>query len=187
MNQKRGVSKQIFTIPNLLSFLRLLMIPWILWLYSVKHLYGWAAFAVLLSGLTDMADGFIARRFNMISDFGKILDPIADKATQAALIFALTSRYPAMWVLLGLLVIKEVTQAVVGLLVVKKEGRVHGAQWFGKLCTVVLYSVIILLLLLPDLSSSVVKALILLCGVLLLFSFLRYLFFFVSCLTGKEK
>lgn len=78
---------QIFTIPNLLSLVRLLMIPMIIWLYCEKEDYVAAAVMIVLSGLTDIADGIIARKFHLVSDLGKLLDPVADKLTQAALIF----------------------------------------------------------------------------------------------------
>ena len=82
--------KDILTIPNLLSLFRLLMIPVIVWLYVKEKNYYAAAAMVLISGATDIADGIIARKFNMISDFGKILDPMADKLTQGALIICLS-------------------------------------------------------------------------------------------------
>ena len=82
--------KDILTIPNLLSLLRLLMIPVIVWLYVKEKNYYAATGMVILSGATDIADGIIARKCNMVSDFGKILDPIADKLTQAALIICLS-------------------------------------------------------------------------------------------------
>ena len=81
---------QILTIPNLLSIIRLLMIPLIIWLYCEAQQYGLAVIVILLSGLTDIVDGFIARKYHMVSDFGKILDPAADKLTQAALILCLS-------------------------------------------------------------------------------------------------
>lgn len=89
---------QILTIPNLLSVVRLLLIPVIVWLYCGKQEYTAAVVVILLSGITDIADGIIARKYHMVSDFGKILDPIADKLTQAAIILCLTYNYPLMWV-----------------------------------------------------------------------------------------
>ena len=77
---------QIFTIPNLLSIIRLILIPIIVWLYCEKQNYNAAVAVIVVSGATDITDGFIARHFNMVSDFGKILDPVADKLTQAAVI-----------------------------------------------------------------------------------------------------
>ena len=88
--------KDVFTIPNILSVFRLLLIPVYLGLYLKAgddldmHLF--AAGVLGLSCLTDAVDGQIARRFNMISTLGKILDPLADKATQFSLILCLEDR-----------------------------------------------------------------------------------------------
>ena len=71
--------KKIITIPNILSFFRLCLIPVIVWLYTVKQDYLWTLLILLLSAITDIVDGIIARKFNMISDFGKAFDPVADK------------------------------------------------------------------------------------------------------------
>ena len=87
MSETRG--KEILTVPNLLSMLRLCMIPLFVWLYCAKEAFGATALVLVLSGITDIVDGFIARRFHMVSDFGKILDPIADKLTQAAMLLCL--------------------------------------------------------------------------------------------------
>ncbi len=95
--------KQILTIPNLLSVFRILLIPLIVWLYCGKQDYLLAAWVLLLSGVTDIADGFIARRFRMVSDLGKVLDPIADKLTQTAALVCLLTRFRAVWWLLGVL------------------------------------------------------------------------------------
>ena len=88
--------KRILTLPNLLSMLRLSMIPVITWLYVEKENYLLTGIVVLFSGITDICDGFIARRFNMTSDLGKVLDPIADKATQITVALLLLSRFPLM-------------------------------------------------------------------------------------------
>ena len=86
--------KKIITIPNLLSFFRLCLIPIMVWIYCVKKDYLWTTLILTLSGLTDVVDGTIARKWGMISDFGKILDPIADKLTLAAMLFWLVTRFP---------------------------------------------------------------------------------------------
>lgn len=73
-----GYKNKILTIPNVLSFFRLCLIPIIVWLYISKEDYFWTLMVLLFSGLTDVVDGIIARKCNMISDFGKAFDPIAD-------------------------------------------------------------------------------------------------------------
>ena len=72
-------TKERFSIPNLMGYFRLLLIPVFCYLYLAKEAYHWAAGVVLLSSLTDLFDGMIARKFNMITNLGKALDPIADK------------------------------------------------------------------------------------------------------------
>ncbi|MBQ8321547.1 MAG: CDP-alcohol phosphatidyltransferase family protein [Clostridia bacterium] len=135
--------EQILTIPNMLSFLRLALIPVILWLYLTGELV-LAAVVIVLSSITDIVDGFIARRFNMVSDFGKAIDPIADKLTQIAVLFCLVTRFPLMLIPLIIMIIKELTSFILRLVLFKKTDIVVGAVWHGKLNTVVLHSVILL-------------------------------------------
>jgi len=178
---------QILTIPNLLSLIRVLMIPIIVWLYCDQGDYRSASGLVVLSGLTDVADGIIARKFHLVSDLGKILDPIADKLTQAALIFCLISKYEWMPWLFIFFAVKEITMGISGLIVIKKKDVVNSAQWFGKVATVVLYAVMILLFLFPDISTTWANGMILLCAAVLLLSMVKYLTFHCRLLRSKEK
>ena len=99
--------KQLLTIPNLLSAFRILLVPVIVWLYCGRGDYPLTACVLVLSGVTDIVDGFIARRFRMVSDLGKVLDPVADKLTQAVALGCLLTRFEAIWRLLAVLLIKE--------------------------------------------------------------------------------
>lgn len=138
--------------------------------------YYFAAFVILLSGLTDMLDGYVARKYDMITELGKVLDPIADKLTQGALFICLSIRYPLMRWIVGLFVIKEGTMGIVGFLMLKRNGRkLDGAKWFGKVCTASLYLVMFILILLPGLSITIVNTLIVICGILLLAAFVLYM------------
>ena len=123
MNATNNTQNKILTIPNLLSLFRLLLIPVIIWLYTVRKDYFPAGALLILSGLTDLADGFIARHFNAVSNVGKILDPIADKLTQAAMLFCLITRFPLMAAPFGVLVLKEIFIGTTGLLVIRKTGK----------------------------------------------------------------
>ena len=72
---------KIFTIPNIISIIRIAIIPFFVYFYftsSIENHYIYSLYVLLISGASDIVDGFIARRFNMISDLGKVLDPIAD-------------------------------------------------------------------------------------------------------------
>lgn len=128
--QEENLNK-VFTIPNILSFFRLILIPVLIWSYVVKKNYAATGWILLLSGLTDIADGFIARRFHMISNLGKILDPVADKLTQATMLFCLFTRFPHMILPLVLMAFKELYMAVSSCLIMKKTGKVTGADWHG--------------------------------------------------------
>ncbi len=130
---------KIITIPNILSFFRLCLIPVIVWLYCFQKDYLWTTVIFIISGLTDIVDGFIARRFDMISDFGKAFDPVADKLTQIAMLFCLVTRFPLMLIPLIILIIKEALAAIMNMITLEKAGFVVAAKWHGKLNTVLLY------------------------------------------------
>lgn len=185
----RWKKEEIFTIPNILSVVRLGLIPVFLWLYCKKQEYAFAAGIVVLSGITDILDGFIARRWNMVSDLGKILDPAADKLTQLALIVSLAVRYPVVRPLMALFVVKEFTMGVLGLLVVLKTRVVPSARWFGKACTAVLEGSMGALILFPNLPAKAVEALVLVSGCMLVFAFVQYVIMDVRLLhaSGRTK
>ena len=165
---------KILTIPNLLSFFRLCLIPVFMWLYCVEKNYLWTGIILIISGLTDTVDGIIARKFNMISDLGKVLDPIADKVTQAAMLFCLLTRFPLMIAPLALMVVKEFFMGVTGLLVIQKTGKVFGADWHGKVNTWLLYAMMIIHVFWYNIPDAVSKALIAVCVIMMTISLVLY-------------
>lgn len=165
---------RILTIPNLLSLFRLCLIPVFMWLYCVEKNYLWTGIVLIISGLTDTVDGIIARKFNMISDLGKVLDPIADKVTQAAMLFCLLTRFPLMIAPLALMVVKEFFMGVTGLMVIQKTGKVFGADWHGKVNTWLLYAMMILHVFWYNIPDIVSKVLIGICVVMMLISLVLY-------------
>ena len=178
---------QICTWPNLLSLVRLLLIPVILWLYIARQEYRLTLVPVIASALTDVIDGKIARKYNMISDLGKILDPVADKLTQAALLLCLTSRYPRMWVLLMVFAVKELIMLLLGYLTLRKKDSVNSARWHGKLSTVLLYGCVMLMLLIPDLPVWAADGLITVCIGAILLSLALYVRFYISVLMPEKN
>lgn len=143
-NASNKYEKKIITIPNILSFFRLCLIPVIVWLYGVDRNYVWAGYILILSGMTDMVDGYIARRFHMVSNLGKILDPIANKLTQGIMLICLLLRFRLMIVPFVLLTAKEIFMSVSGILIIQRTGNVYGAEWHGKAATCLLYGMMIL-------------------------------------------
>ncbi len=187
MNSENKTENKILTIPNLLSLFRLILIPVIVWLYWVRKDYFPAGVLLIVSGLTDLADGYIARRFHAVSNVGKILDPIADKLTQAAMLFCLVTRFPLMAAPFGFLVIKEIFIGTTGLLMIRKTGKVVGADFHGKVATTLLYTMMILHIFWIDIPSTVSAVSILICLVSMAFTLLTYGSRNMRVLQGQEK
>ena len=135
--------KDILTIPNLMTLFRIILIPFLIVNYVKYQNYKATILILLVSGITDVADGLVARRYSMVSDFGKLFDPIADKLTQATLALCLWTRFPNMIYIFILMAIKETIMFITGYLSVKSSGEMLAAVWHGKLNTVLLYLVIL--------------------------------------------
>lgn len=170
--------KEIFTIPNLLSLFRLALIPVYVVIYLNAHepeQYITAGAILAVSCLTDLVDGKIARRFDMVSTLGKVLDPVADKATQFTLTLCLSVRYPALRPVLALFIVKESFQIIAGGLALRKGKMLPGALLAGKVCTTVLFISLIAMVLFPDMPERLVIVLAVLDTVFLLISFVNYI------------
>lgn len=177
--------KQALTIPNLLTLLRMwLILPTVL-LYLWGHSV-WAALVLALSGLTDLADGYIARRFRMVSDVGKVLDPVADKLTQIAVLFCLSVRFPVMLVLLGILLCGGVATGFLSLAAIRSTGQVRGADWHGKLTSAVLYAAVTLHFLWEDIPPAVSNVTVALCGGMIFLSCMLYIFRHLKTMEHTE-
>ena len=174
----RDWKKDLFTIPNMLSLFRLLLIP----VYVVIYLdadsyadYALAAGILAVSCLTDMIDGKIARHFNMISTIGKFLDPVADKATQFTLILCLAMRYPVLWYLVATFVVKEGFQLIAGSLILRKGKILDGALLTGKICTTVLFVSLIILIMIPTMAEEHVAIITAIDIAFMIISFIGYI------------
>ncbi|MGM9605073.1 MAG: CDP-alcohol phosphatidyltransferase family protein [Faecousia sp.] len=178
--------KEVFTIPNFLSFFRLLLIPVYVFLYLTAEStqqYVAAGLILALSCLTDMIDGRIARKCNMISTLGMLLDPVADKATQAALLVCLSMKYPVLYPVLVLLVIKESFQLFALIIAYLNGKMLPGALFIGKLCTTVLFVSLIAMVLFPELPGQVVDLIAMVDACFLGVSFVCY----ICAYYGKNK
>ena len=130
------------TIPNILTTVRLFAIPVMAWFIfqsgeTGDGQYRVIAFVFFISiWLTDVADGFIARKFNQVSEFGKIYDPFVDKVFQftTALMMLIIGRIPA-WIVIFMLV-KEAVMILGGAYLLQKKSVVVHAKWYGKATTV---------------------------------------------------
>lgn len=175
--------KEIFSIPNLLSLFRLLLIPVYITIYlnaRDEDDYFLAAAILAVSCLTDMIDGKIARHFNMITSVGKILDPLADKLTQFALILCLSLRHPVLWYVVGLFFVKEVFQLIGCTIGLRKGLTMTGSLLPGKICTTVLFLSLILMVMLPGIPENVVTVIAVVDSMFLILAFVSYAFAFLS-------
>ena len=176
-----------WNVPNVLSLFRLILVPVI----AVTYLRGqtvWAVVALIVSGITDVVDGFVARHFDQITDLGKILDPLADKLTQMTVALCLTIKHLELLPLLVICVAKELCQMVGGLLLLGKDDTIRGSKWYGKVATVLFYSVAVLLV------QDVVKipapwqlALVGLVLLAMLVAFFNYLIVFIKITRAGKK
>ncbi len=185
--RKNDLKKDIFTLPNILSMVRILLIPLILYLYLVKKDYILCAVTLALSYASDIADGIIARKFNLISNIGKLLDPLADKLTQATMLVCISLSHKLGWVLFALLAVKESLMALTGYFAVKRTGVVSGAKWFGKFSTIVLNAMFALMLFVNIETETVFYIFAAVCAGVMLFSTVAYVLFFTKYYDKNKK
>lgn len=178
--EQNRYQKKIFTIPNILTFVRFILIFVFVWLYSFERNYVAATVILIASSATDIVDGFIARRFNMISDLGKAIDPMADKLTQLSVLICLAFRFRLMLVPVILLIVKEVSAGIMVIIRTKRTHVVPSAVWHGKVNTALLYTTMILHVLWWDIPSVVSTVSIIICTAMMIVSGVLY-----AILNGK--
>ena len=127
-------------IPNIITGIRFLLIPAFVYEYMFAENFRAAFIILALSALTDFLDGFIARRFNMITKWGTVFDPLADKLTQITVCFCIAKHgIKLMWIPFFVLVIKELMFIGGGTFLFKNKDVVIKAKWYGKVATTLYY------------------------------------------------
>ena len=180
MFEKVFTKKQVLTIPNLLSLFRMILIPFIVYFYFTGR-YTTAIILLAVSAFSDVIDGPIARHFNMVSDLGKMLDPLSDKLTEGALIICLISRYKLMIILLLVMIAKETMMVTMGLKAMQIDS-INSARWYGKVCTVLLYATVLALLIFVKIPRLLANGLIIACIVTAIFTMIMYYRFYTNIL-----
>ena len=169
--------KDAFVIPNILCYIRIILIPIFMVTYvqatELKDYYI-ASAIIILSGLTDFADGYIARRFNMVTEIGKLIDPVADKLSQAAILLVLMIKIEYMYLFVILFVIKELFMAINAYVLFRRGKKLDGAQWYGKVSTAVFYVVMVVIILIPTLGTIWVNTLVAISAGFMILSLVMY-------------
>lgn len=128
-------------IPNILTIIRFILIPVILYfIFTGNYILAFVFFT--LSGITDILDGAIARKFNLISTFGKLMDPLADKLTQISVLATLVFKEIIPFWILIIVMLKELIMIIGASFLYGKDVVVY-SKWFGKLATVLFYFAIV--------------------------------------------
>ena len=192
MPQNKRPENRIVTVPNAMSALRILIVPFFAARYLLGDVPGAAALLVL-SGLTDALDGFIARRFNQISELGKMLDPFADKLTQGVVALCLAIRFPAIRLLLLLFILKELLMLCCAVVLLKKHKRPCAAKWYGKVATVMFYVSVVSIvamdwaeLMRPNTVNLWAYIMLGLTGIMMAYAAVKYFGIFLSILQDNE-
>lgn len=176
------------SIPNILSIGRIVLIPiFIVSFFSGPENGPLSALILVVSGLTDCADGLIARKFHMVTQLGKILDPLADKLTQLAVCVCLAIRHKEFIIILCLLIAKEFIMLIAGFYLIRQGTKIPSSRWFGKVATVVFYCVMVYLVYYPRVSAQWMGILI---GVVIVFAvaaFLQYIPQFKKLLSAQKQ
>ena len=174
----RNWKRELFTIPNLLSLFRLVLLPVYAGIYlnaTEARQFRVAGFLMIISCLTDLLDGKIARQYHQITNLGKVLDPLADKVTQFVLTLCLSKKYSVLRPVLALIFVKEIFQLMLAIAFAMKGKVLTGALMAGKICTTILFISLICLVLFPGIDSAVVTAIAITDSTFLLFSLITYI------------
>nr|WP_316622777.1 CDP-alcohol phosphatidyltransferase family protein [uncultured Ruminococcus sp.] len=137
------ISKDLMTIPNAISFVRILLItPFVAFFIAAKYITGNyipAIIIIALSGISDLFDGMIARKFHQESELGKVLDPLADKLTLIAVGICLIFIEPYVLPLMIIMVLKDILMIIGGTIIINKGVIPPKSSWYGKASTFMFY------------------------------------------------
>ena len=137
-------------IPNILSAIRILLVFVFVFVFFVCNSPIWALIIFLTAGATDIVDGYLARRFNWITNLGKILDPFADKLMQCTVLVCLWIKHIVpLWFVLPFFA-KEIFTLIIGLIVIRRRSVNVVSKWYGKFAVCLFYATIAVSIIFKD-------------------------------------
>ena len=193
MPQEKKPINQNLTIPNAISLVRILIVPFFAWYFLQGQLVTAVALLVL-SGLSDMVDGLIARKLNQVTELGKMLDPFADKLTQGVVALCLAIKFPVICPVLLVFIAKELLMLCCAVVLLKKQKRPCAAKWYGKVATVMFYISVAAIVVMDGffhvtgLTFDVVSnVLLILTAVMMIYSAVKYFKIFLQILRSNDE
>ncbi len=160
-------------IPNLLSFTRILLLPFFIIKVKEGDLQA-AGIIILISGITDLLDGFLARTFNWITRLGELLDPLADKLTQTCIAVTFIFYIQEFKAYFSIILLKDLLMLLGGYVSFRKKIEIPAAKWFGKVATALFYVTMVLIMLIPNMDIMIKKGLLSLVVITAIFSAAMY-------------
>ena len=164
-------------IPNILSVIRIFLVLVFVFLLFVLDLPKLAIIVFLVAGITDVVDGYLARRFNWITNLGKILDPLADKLMQCTVLVCFWIKGYVPWWFVIPFFLKEVSTIIIGFVVIRRRNIVVVSKWYGKAAISLFYVTVVASVILKDFFATheIVKILVFAPAVILaVFAFVAY-------------
>ncbi len=167
--------KKQFSIPNVLSVIRLIFVGLFVAAFFKYDSMMPAGIIALIAALTDVADGYIARKFNMITDLGMILDPLADKLIQAAICMCIGYKYNLI-IIPFIFILKETLMIIGGMYIIKSGKKVPPSRWYGKLASLVFFTITIAIMVFDYwIKKATAIILLLIAAVFMLFALALYI------------
>lgn len=175
--------KNNLTIPNILSLFRIfILLPFVF--FVVRGNYLVAGLILIISGLTDLFDGYIARKLNQVTRLGQMLDPTADKLTLVTVMICVSIKFPKIFPFMIVLVTKEILMLMAGVVLLRNKKNPPPSKWYGKVSTVVFYISIITIIGMEAIWNlnldSLNTILMFITSLCMLYSLWRYFKIFVS-------
>ena len=176
-------------IPNALSVMRIILIVPFVVFYMHDQIVP-AAIVLILSGLSDMLDGVVARKFNQFTELGQMLDPFSDKLTQGAVAVCLAVKQPVLIPLLGIFVIKEILMVSAACVLLKKNKKPGGSKWYGKVATTLFYFSFTVIVALKGIwgiqNIAITLALLSVTAVFMIYAFVQYAIIYTAILQSDD-
>jgi cardiolipin synthase len=188
MKKKMFLQKN-FNLPNLVTFVRILLIvPFVLYIIEEKYLN--AGIVLVFSAITDLLDGFLAKKLKLTTIFGEMFDPMADKLTLIAVMICVGAKFNEVIPFIAITLTKEILMLVASALLLKNKKRPFAAKWYGKLGTALFYVSIVTIISLKAIwgyqNETVTFSLMFITSLFMIFALVKYFKLFLNTFNWEN-